>query len=579
MKKNYIGLSLTPHDPAIAIINSEGEVVFAEATERYLQNKRAWNCQPDDLIRIKFLIEHYCDMNAEFVLAASWKPISLLKAEYFNLIFKLFCNHPFQGQFALINLHKTLKSNIDNAGLNLSWQAKNLIQDVKLSKRYYPHHSTHAAAGCYASPYDEAVCFVVDGMGENLFSTAKYHYKNGSLTSLDTLRPINSTSLGFFYDLICNTCGFDPIQGEEWKVMGLASYGKFDDSFYKLLQKLICVHKGYVVMPKGSKKVMWEIAAMQRKPHEPALDWANIAYTAQQYYCELLAELLNSLHCEKLSDNLVLAGGCALNSSANGIILDNTRFKNLFVSSAPADDGNALGAAYLAFKEDHPEFVPPTEVLTPYLGSTLKTETIQRYIDYGGFKPTPLDGKTIHAKTAELLAQGKLIAWVQGRAEYGSRALGNRSILADPRDERVKDRLNLTVKFREEFRPFAPSILHEHGNEYFENYQESPYMERTLKFKQEVMAKVPGVVHIDGTGRLQSVKREWNPDYYELIAEFNKLTEIPMLLNTSFNVMGKPIVHSVEDAFTVFNSSGLDALIINDMLFEKPHSQDRYISI
>jgi carbamoyltransferase len=181
---------------------------------------------------------------------------------------------------------------------------------------------------------------------------------------------------------------------------------------------------------------------------------------------------------------------------------------------------------------------------------------------------------TIHQETARLLAEGQLVGWVQGRAEFGPRALGNRSILADPRPPDMKDRINLRVKFREEFRPFAPSILDEFGDEYFESYQVSPYMERTLTFKESAREKVPAIVHVNRTGRLQSVRREWNEAYYELIYAFYQLTGVPMLLNTSFNVMGKPIMHSVEDAIGLFYTTGLDALAIEDYLIEKVSRPD-----
>jgi carbamoyltransferase len=181
---------------------------------------------------------------------------------------------------------------------------------------------------------------------------------------------------------------------------------------------------------------------------------------------------------------------------------------------------------------------------------------------------------TFYQEAARLLAEGKLIGWVQGRAEFGPRALGNRSILADPRPADMKDRINALVKFREEFRPFAPSILHEHGDEYFEHYQESPYMQMTFTFRPEVREKVPAVVHVDNTGRVQSVRREWNERYYQLISEFYRLTGIPLILNTSFNVMGKPIMHTVEDALGIFLTTGLDALVIDDYLIEKPVARE-----
>jgi carbamoyltransferase len=178
-------------------------------------------------------------------------------------------------------------------------------------------------------------------------------------------------------------------------------------------------------------------------------------------------------------------------------------------------------------------------------------------------------GDGIVDATAKLLAAGKIIGWMQGRAEFGPRALGHRSILADPRDPEMKDRINARVKFREEYRPFAPSILHEHGAEYFEDYQMSPYMERTLVWRKEVRARVPAVVHEDGTGRLQSVTRELAPRFYDLIRAFQRLTDVPLVLNTSFNIMGKPIIHSVEDALGMFQTTGLDACIVDDVLIEK----------
>lgn len=166
-----------------------------------------------------------------------------------------------------------------------------------------------------------------------------------------------------------------------------------------------------------------------------------------------------------------------------------------------------------------------------------------------------------------------MVGWVQGRAEYGPRALGNRSILADPRDAKMQDLINEKVKFREMFRPFAPSILHEHTDDYFENYQESPYMDKTLQIRKAMQNKIAATCHVDGTGRLQTVKREWNPRFYELIQAFYQLTQVPVLLNTSFNIMGKPLVHSLEDALTVFMTTGLDVLVINDYLITKPRNE------
>jgi carbamoyltransferase len=298
-------------------------------------------------------------------------------------------------------------------------------------------------------------------------------------------------------------------------------------------------------------------------------DPADLALAGQRVFEEAVEQLLCNLHARGMSDNLVLTGGCALNSSCNGKLLERTPFQSLYVFCAPGDDGNAMGAALLAFRRDHPDWRPVPGVRSPYLGSRIPPAALARLRELGRVPAIPLTPDEVARRTAELLAEGRLVGWCQGAAEFGPRALGNRSILADPRSAEVKNRLNERVKFREEFRPFAPSILHEFGPDYFENYQESPYMERTLRFRKEVVGRVPGVVHVDGTGRLQTVKREWNAAFHDLIREFHRLTGVPILLNTSFNVMGKPIVHSLEDAVAVFFTSGLDALVVEDLIIIK----------
>jgi carbamoyltransferase len=314
-----------------------------------------------------------------------------------------------------------------------------------------------------------------------------------------------------------------------------------------------------------------KIHDIRRREGESPFAAADIAYAGQQVFSEVYFEFLNNLCKLGISENLIIGGGCALNSSANGRILEQTNFNGLHVFSAPGDDGNALGAAWLAFYEDYPgakkEKAPVLQ--SPYLGSEMSKGTLDKMQNFGPAKQTRLEFAEVCRRTAAILAEGKLVGWVQGRAEFGPRALGNRSILADARYPDMKDKINTRVKFREAFRPFAPSILNECGPEYFIDYQESPYMERTLRFREEVISQVPAVVHEDGTGRLQTVKLEWNERFYLLIQEFYGLTGVPLLLNTSFNVMGKPIIHTVEDALSVFYTSGLDALVIGNIMIEK----------
>lgn len=345
--------------------------------------------------------------------------------------------------------------------------------------------------------------------------------------------------------------------------MGLAAYGERDEVAYHRLKSLFLI-EGLRVVP-------------LLKPGKPEQVWASLAdlppqilaCSGQLVFEDWMTLLLKNLAAMELSDNLVLTGGCALNSTYNGMVLERTPFKRLHVFAAPADDGNAIGAALLAYRRDHPEWVPAAAVHTPYLGSSLSREVLKNVVQFDSGKHLTEHPGTIHKVAARALADGKIIGWVQGRAEFGPRALGNRSILADPRHPDIKDRINSRVKFREEFRPFAPAILHEHGPEYFENYQESPYMERTLRFRPEVIDRVPGVVHVNKTGRLQTVRREWNERFHALVQEFHALTGVPLVLNTSFNVMGKPIIHSVEDALAVLHTTGLDAVALEDYWVEK----------
>ncbi len=233
---------------------------------------------------------------------------------------------------------------------------------------------------------------------------------------------------------------------------------------------------------------------------------------------------------------------------------------------APGDDGNSIGSAFLSWKKEHPDGIPKNSS-TPFLGSEISPESVHRLINLGGLKAVTYAESDLVDIISTELASGKLVAWVQGRAEFGPRSLGNRSILADPRDEKVKEKINSLIKFREEFRPFAPSLLDEYGPNYFEDYQYSPYMERTLNFSN--LTAAPGVVHTNKTGRLQSVTKKENSLFYDLIKSFYTKTGVPILLNTSFNVMGRPIVHDIEDAIGVFFTSGLDILVIGNTVFKK----------
>jgi carbamoyltransferase len=585
LPRNYIGLANTCHDPALAIVGPDGRVRFAEAAERYLQNKRAWHSPPDDLLRSARLLEDHCDEAADLTVATTWRKPTLAAGRFLARTLM-----PLQRDMALRFgrrkmtaeaewwLHQQLlNAQFIDAGMNpnsgdsLAFQnhVRRLHQAPDTTRRAYYHHLTHAAAACYTSPFRQAACIVIDGYGEDT-ALAYYHFKDGELIPLPVKKSAANASLGFFYSAVCWLAGFDPNKGEEWKVMGLAPYGKFDENIYQLLKATVRYEEGRLV-PGKARWLGPELLALRRDPSQSPLTAADLAYTAQHYFCELMTQLCAWLQRRTGLENLVVGGGCALNSACNGGLLADTGFERLHVYAAPGDDGNALGAAWLAYFDDHPErradFVTD-EPHTAYLGTEISEPNIANLCRYG-LPSVELRGPELYRKVAGLIADGAVVGWIQGRAEFGPRALGNRSILADPRRANVKEHLNANVKFREEFRPFAPSILHEHGDEYFERYQETPYMERALTFRSHVRDRVPGVVHVDGTGRLQTVKRAWNPRFHDLISAFHDQTGVPLLLNTSFNLMGKPIVHTLEDAISVYLTCGMDALVIGDRLFQK----------
>jgi carbamoyltransferase len=564
------------HDGAIAIVNSQGDVVYAEATERPLQYKRSIGMTPDVVHWSGDVIREYCEPDAQLVTAYSWDD-NRIDERHVTSIDSVMTALEQRGKmlpaaihadFAALRFsHRLIPAIKKLSGHNLDYELSRIRwhgRDI-CARRSYDHHRTHAAAACFSSPFDEAVCAIVDGHGER-YSCAFFSFRGGEIKQIGP-QDTGDGSLGFFYTAICTACGFAPFTGEEWKVMGLAGYGQRDPALLERLRKMIQVDG---LRLSGHHDVQTGMALHGMAPPKGAsrLAAANVAFAGQQVFCEVLYQLLRNLRELGISDNLILGGGCALNSAATGGIPEHTGFKHVHVFSAPGDDGNAVGAALLAHQEDHPEHRRTPGIMLPYLGSRLSAETLDNVRRFSGAKLTLCESDAPE-RAARLLAQGKILGWVQGRAEFGPRALGNRSILADPRRPGIREEINNRVKFREEFRPLAPSILHEYGPEYFESYCESPYMERALKFREEVKSRVPGVVHVDGTGRLQTVKKEWNERYHRLIRTFHSITGIPLVLNTSFNVMGKPIAHSVEDVLAVFYSTGLDAVFIEDLLIEK----------
>lgn len=440
-----------------------------------------------------------------------------------------------------------------------------------------PHHLAHAANAVYTSPFDECVAMVIDGYGDRN-SIDFYHFHDDRFDHLGgddliTNDGVDVTpSLGSLYTHVTWLCGFKPHDGEEWKVMGLAAYGAPRAAIYDFFRERISVRglAANVAIPEADWDRLEAIVGGFRRDTDPNIERsADLAHNFQRCFEDVVLELARAAHRLGLSNQLAYAGGCALNSSLNGKLVPASGFARLHVPCAPADDGNALGA--VLYEKHCVRREPRTpQVMSPYLGTPVDPAALRRIVALSGANAEFFtDEGALCDRVAEHLARGEIIGWMQGRAEYGPRALGMRSILADPRGPDMKDKINARVKFREEYRPLAPSILHEYGPEYFENYQESPYMERTLVFREEVRQRVPAVVHRDGTGRLHTVREAANPRFYRLIERFRQRTQIPLLLNTSYNVMGKPIVHSIEDALTVLYTTGLDRAVIDNCIISK----------
>lgn len=601
---NAIGLACSLHDPAIAIVNARGEVTFAESTERYLQDKRAFGAMPDPFFRVPDLIERYGDPGADFVVARSWstafqreQPGRLrrtrerldtarararrwpwLRRRFFGDVDARLLDAALAELSAQSRYIEQSITRYPTTGAAFEYQCRNLFAglDRRVTFVDCEHHETHAWYACLASPFTTAICAVIDGEGEGR-SSSFYRYENGRISELPIARSKHETSLGALYSFLTEICGFDSWRGEEWKLMGLASYGTPRDDYERMLRGLIEVDGVLTVMPSRShaKNIAGfaRLLEMRRTPGVSALEYADLARTMQKVFSDVMLEVLTNLHAKFGGEHLVYTGGCALNSAFNGEIPVRTGYREVYVPAAPADNGNAIGAALMALAQAGHRIDAVRPGASSYLGSTMTGKGLSRLLEFSGLDVRTLDENTLCETVAGYLAEGRIVGWVQGRAEFGPRALGNRSILADPRSPDVKERINARVKFREEFRPFAPSILAEHGAAYFEHFQMSPYMERTLRFKDEVVDRVPGVVHVDQTGRLQTVTPEENPRYHKLISCFHARTGVPIVLNTSFNVMGKPIAHSVEDALSVFYTSGVDVLVIENHVIVKAQTQ------
>lgn len=438
---------------------------------------------------------------------------------------------------------------------------------------YLEHHLTHAASAFHVSPFESAAILTWDGVGEE--TTTLFSHGRGNI--IKPLKRIKLPhSLGQFYSAVTNYLGFSMETGDEWKVMGLAAYGKpeYYDFFTEKVLKVngdrdfkydINVLDHHMARHyQFSDTIIKELGRHRKKGEELTEHHWNIASSAQKALEDTAIYLVKQIKEMTGEDNLCMAGGVAFNSVMNGRIFHETPFRRFFVQPVAGDAGCSLGAALMVW---HQRLGKPREFVMEhaYWGPGFTNAECRAVLEDEGLTFETLDDEVLLPKLAGMIADGAIVGWFNGRMELGPRALGARSFLADPRRADMREVLNHKVKLREWFRPLAPSMLEEHGAEVFGVEHHDPFMITVIQVSEEFKTKIPAVVHVDGTARPQMVSRKTNPRYWSLINEFKKLTGIPMLLNTSFNVQ-EPIVCTPKDAVNTFRNANFDVLVLENNL-------------
>ena len=580
-----LGLNMFHADASAAIV-VDGEVKFAIAEERLNRHK------------------HFGGFPALAVKAC----LDAVGAKISDV------EHVAVGQDSDANLARKVRYALANPAKMLNFirlrQRKEALRDVRallakaldvdssqlrFQEHHLEHHIAHIASAFYCSPWEKAAGFSYDGSGD-FVSTMMARCEGNEIEVLD--RVFLPHSLGSFYTMICEFIGYSKY-GDEGKVMGLAPYGK--DTYCKDVGKIVAPKNGRFQLdlsyfkPLGSNQGMQILAdgtvrlarhfssRMEKRFGEPRRPYTGIsqrdmdlAFAMQHQFEEIFFHLLNQLYERVPLEDLAMAGGCALNSVANGKLFDRTPFRRTYIQPAAGDEGLAIGAALHTY---HSVLKQPRrhELKNAYLGPEFSGERIQSALHAAGLDSRKLERDALLDEVAEQIASGNVVGWFQGRMEWGPRALGNRSIVAHPGLPNMKDVLNARIKHREWFRPFAPSIMADYQDEYFEHDHPSPFMLHVYKIRPEKRKTLCAVNHVDDTGRLQSVTREENPLYYDLISAFHRKTGIPVILNTSFNE-NEPIVCTPEEAIACFQRTRMDVLAIGPFMVVKANQNGEAVA-
>jgi carbamoyltransferase len=600
---SVLGISAFYHDSAAAII-ADGEIVAAAQEERFTRKKHDAS-YPKNAINY-VLKEANLELSQVDHVVFYEKPF--LKFERLLETYVGFSPSGFKSFSASMPLWLSEKLFQKKMLFDALKDQDNNFNDIK-KINFSEHHLSHAASAFFSSPYEEAIILTLDGVGEWATTTVSV----GKNNKINILKEIHFPhSLGLLYSAFTYFLGFKVNSGE-YKVMGLAPYGepKFKDI---ILGKLIDVKEDgsfrlsmdYFNYATGLTMTNNKFAKLfnieRRKPEDNLLQiHMDIAASIQSATEEIVLKITRFLSKEFKLLNLCMAGGVALNCVANGKILKEGLFKNIWIQPASGDAGGALGAAQAFYYQelDNKRKILKTDSMNgSYLGPQFTDDQVEDELKNCGANYKKLTLDQIIKDTAKALSEEKVVGWFQGRMEFGPRSLGNRSIIADPRSEKMQKNLNLKVKYRESFRPFAPAVLFEKVSEWFEINCESPYMllvadvKKSKQFqmtdKQKSLfgidklnikrSSIPSVTHVDYSARIQTVHKETNLMFYKLIEEFEKITKCPVLVNTSFNVRGEPIVCSVIDAFNCFMGTDLDVLVCNNFILNKSSQNENLLN-
>ena len=591
---SILGISAFYHDSAAALI-VDGDIVAAAQEERFSRKKHD-SRYPFNAIKY-VLGESNLELNKVDHIVFFEKPF--LKFERLLETYMAFAPKGFKSFSMSMPIwlrEKLFQKKFLFDKLREHDKNFNDINKIKFSE----HHYSHAASAFFPSPFEEAVILTLDGVGEWATTTVAIGKKN----KLEIIKEIHFPhSLGLLYSAFTYYTGFKVNSGE-YKLMGLAPYGKpiykdliidklldlKDDGSFKLNMNYFNYATGLTMTNKKFSKLFGQPVRKSKKDLLKQFHM-DIAASIQSVTEETVLRITKNIFSEYKINNLCLAGGVALNCVANGKILKEKLFKNIWIQPAAGDAGGSLGAAlaYWHHELNKPRVDFKDKMNGSYLGPKFNNDQIEEKLKALKAKYKKYDRNETISITAKELSNEKTVGWFQGRMEFGPRALGGRSILADPRSDKMQKELNLKIKFRESFRPFAPSVLREDVNEWFELNNDSPYMllvselqkDKQIKMRTEdeklfgidklniKRSSIPAITHVDYSARIQTVHKETNPRYYDLIKEFKKNTNCPVLVNTSFNVRGEPIVSSIEDAFNCFMGTNLDILVIEDFVLYK----------